>query len=167
MLYLKEANYEDIEKEYLFIRDIPADENGFTNSLCGVSREDFEKQALPEMINHSRGIGLPIGYVPCTSLFLWCDAEIVGLFRIRHYLTDELRFGAGHIGYFIAKEHRAHGYATAGLALTLEVARKTVPEDEIYLRVDKTNPASLAVMLKNGGYIAGEDKDKYYVRINK
>ncbi len=29
MVYLKEANYEDIEAEYLFVRNIPEDENGF------------------------------------------------------------------------------------------------------------------------------------------
>jgi hypothetical protein len=35
MLYLKEANLEDLEKEYEFITNTPADENGFTNShLC-------------------------------------------------------------------------------------------------------------------------------------
>ena len=40
-------------------------------------------------------------------------------------------------------------------------------EDEIYLRVNKNNPASLKVMLHNGGYIEHEDEQKYYVRINK
>lgn len=33
MLYLKEINYDDIEKEYLFVREIPVEENGFTNAL--------------------------------------------------------------------------------------------------------------------------------------
>lgn len=31
MLYLKVTNYEDIEKEFLFVRDMPIDENGMTN----------------------------------------------------------------------------------------------------------------------------------------
>lgn len=30
MLYLKEANFEDVEKEYEFIVNTPADENGFS-----------------------------------------------------------------------------------------------------------------------------------------
>ncbi|MCR5115479.1 MAG: GNAT family N-acetyltransferase, partial [Bacteroidales bacterium] len=47
---------------------------------------------------------------------------IVGQFRIRHYLNEALRTGAGHIGYFIAKEFRGKGYATEGLRQTLEVA---------------------------------------------
>ena len=36
MLYIKSANYEDIEKEWLFQRGIPADENGFLNDYGGV-----------------------------------------------------------------------------------------------------------------------------------
>lgn len=42
-----------------------------------------------------------------------------------------------------------------------------IPEDEIYLRVNKDNPASLKVMLHNGGYIKYEDEQKFYVRIKK
>ena len=167
MLYIKEANYEDIEKEYLFVRDMPVDENGFTNQWHGVSREDFERIALPSMLDFQKGENLPEGYVPETFLFLWNDGEIVGQFRIRHYLCESLRVGAGHIGYFIKKEFRGKGYGTEGLRLTLQVARGIIPEDEFYLRVNKDNPASLKVMLKNGGYIKAEDEDKYYVRIKK
>lgn len=167
MLYIKEANFEDIEKEYLFVRDMPIDENGLTNQWHGVSREDFERIALPSMLDFQKGENLPEGYVPETFLFLWNDGEIVGQFRIRHYLCESLRVGAGHIGYFIKKEFRGKGYGTEGLRLTLQVARGIIPEDEFYLRVNKDNPASLKVMLKNGGYIKAEDEDKYYVRIKK
>jgi hypothetical protein len=31
MLYLKEANFEDVEKEFEFAKNTPKDENGFTN----------------------------------------------------------------------------------------------------------------------------------------
>ena len=51
--------------------------------------------------------------------------------------------------------------------MVIEEAEKTVPEDEIYLRVNKDNPASLKVMLNNGGYIHHEDEIKYYVRIKR
>ena len=53
-----------------------------------------------------------------------------------------------------------------GLKLTLEVAKDIVPEDEFYLRVNKDNPASLQVMLNNGGRIVGENDDKFFVRIS-
>ena len=167
MLYLKAANYEDIEKEYLFVRDMPADENGMTNKWHGISREEFGRVALKEMIAFQKGENLPEGFVPETFLFLWKDDEIVGQFRIRQYLCESLREGAGHIGYFIGKEFRGKGYGTEGLRLTLQKAREIIPEDEIYLRVDKNNKPSLQVMLNNGGVIHHEDDVKYYVRIKK
>uniref|UniRef100_UPI004055B666 GNAT family N-acetyltransferase n=1 Tax=Acetatifactor sp. TaxID=1872090 RepID=UPI004055B666 len=147
MLFLKEANFEDIEKEYLFVRDMPIDENGLTNEWHGIAREDFEEKALKTMIAYSKGEHLPEGFVPETFLFLWNDDEIVGQFRIRHFLCESLREGAGHIGYFIHKNNRGRGYGTEGLRLTLEVARTIIPEDEIYLRVNRDNKASLKVML--------------------
>ena len=166
MLVLRNVNY-DIEKEYLFVREMPVDENGLTNQWHGISREEFEQKALKEMLDYQKGLNLPEGFVPETYLFLWEDDTIVGQFRIRHYLCESLRTGAGHIGYFIKKEYRGKGYGTEGLRLTLEVARTIIPEDEIYLRVNKDNPASLKVMLRNGGYIKAEDANKYYVRIKK
>lgn len=165
MLYLKAVNWEDIEKEYLYITSLPADENGFTNPNAGVSREDFENVVLPRMLNHSKGIDLPNGYVPCTEFFLWDGDDIVGLFRIRHELNDFLREGAGHIGYGIKKEYRGKGYATKGLALTIAKAKEIIKEDEIYMSVHKDNPASLQVQLKNGAYIHHEDDKEYYTRI--
>ena len=167
MIYLKEPTYEDIEKEYVFVRDMPVDENGFTNDWHGITREDFEQIAWKNMLAYAKGENLPEGYVPETFLFLWDDETIVGQFRIRHYLCESLRVGAGHIGYFIKKEYRQKGYGTEGLRQTLEIARKIIPEDEIYLRVNRDNVASLRVMLQNGGYIEHEDSEKYYVRIKK
>ena len=165
MLYLKAVNWEDIEQEYLFTTEQPADENGFTNPNAGVSREEFEGIVLPRMMNHSKGIDLPQGYVPCTEFFLWEDDKIVGLFRIRHELNDFLANGPGHIGYGIKKEYRGRGYATKGLALTIEKAKEIIKEDEIYMSVHKDNPASLQVQLKNGAYIHHEDDKEYYTRI--
>lgn len=166
MLYLKAANYEDIEKEWLFQREIPSEENSFINEYNNISREDFNK-ALEIIIAQSNGLQLPEGYVPQTIYYLWDDDIIVGEFHIRHYLCESLVNGAGHIGYYIAPEYRKKGYATQGLRLALSIAENIVPEDEIYLRTDKYNTASLKVMLSNGGYIHHEDELKYYVRIKK
>jgi predicted acetyltransferase len=167
MLYLKAANAADIEKEYQFVRDMPEDENGFLNPWHGVSREAFQHDALKSMLDFEKGIGLPQGYVPETFLFLWNDEEIIGQFRIRHCLCETLREGAGHIGYFIGKGFRGRGCGTQGLRLALQRAKEIIPEDEIYLRVNKDNPASLRVMQKNGGYIHHEDEQHFFVRIKK
>ena len=50
MLTLKKYNT-DIEKEWTFVCEMPEDENGLTNSLHGISKEEFEEKAIPEMIN--------------------------------------------------------------------------------------------------------------------
>ena len=165
MLYVKTANYADAEKEWLFVREMPPDENGLINEWYHVSREEFENKALPQMIRFAEGKGLPAGYVPETFLFLWDGDRIVGQFRIRHYLCESLRTGAGHIGYCIGKNDRGKGYGTEGLRLTLEAAREIVPEDEFYLRVNRDNPASLRVMMKNGGRVVAENGEKLFVRI--
>ena len=66
MLYLKPANFEDIEKEHEFVAAEPTDENGFINDYHGVSFEDFKSTVLPRMIDFSLGKNLPEGYVPET-----------------------------------------------------------------------------------------------------
>ena len=38
MIYLKKVCPEDLEKEWLFVRDMPEDENGVTNEWHGASR---------------------------------------------------------------------------------------------------------------------------------
>ena len=165
MLYFKKANFDDIEKEYIFVRDTPADENGFTNDWHGISREEFEAVALPTMLDHAEGRNLPDGFVPETHLFLWYDDEIVGHFRIRHYLCDSLREGSGHIGYFIRKDCRSRGFGKEGLRLTLPLAWDIIPEDEMYFRVDALNIASQRVILANGGYVHHEAGGKVFMRI--
>ena len=73
MVFLKKANTEDAEKEWLFVREMPEDENGLINSYHGVSRDVFLNRALPEMLAFAEGTGLPAGYVPETFFFLWDD----------------------------------------------------------------------------------------------
>ena len=165
MLYLKEANMEDLEQEYAFVTSTPENENGFTNPGAGCDKDEFAHKILPGYINGAKGIGLPKGWVPETEFFLWDDDQIVGWFRIRHWLTEELAKGAGHIGYGIKEELRGKGYASAGLKLTVEKARQIICEDEIYMSVRKDNPASLKVQMKNGAYIHHEDEREFYTKI--
>lgn len=167
MLTLREASCLYGEKEYLFLKEVPMDENGFTNQWNQVSREVFFSEALPQMISYSKGLNLPPSYVPETTYFLWKNDIIIGIFRIRHFLNKALEEGSGHIGYFIAPPYRGKQYGTKGLALTLEIARRIVPEKEIYLRVKLDNPASLRVMLHNGGMLHHKDETHYFVRIAK
>ena len=167
MLELRKLNEADVVEQWKFIASLPAEENGFTNPYTGVSFEEYMTSVLPEMMMHEHPVNMPDWFVPATYYYLWDDGMLVGEFRIRHYLTDALKNGGGHIGYCIRKECRGRGYGTKGLAMTLDVARTIVPEDEIYLSVLKTNLPSYKVMCSNGAYIAGEDEAHYLMRIIK
>ena len=164
MLYLKALNLEDAAAEYACLQDLPS-ENGFGNEYYGISHEAFVQEEIPRRLRIAQGLDVPEGRVPDTYYFLWDDQAPVALFKLRHYLNDALREGAGHIGYGVRRACRGRGYATRGLALALEKARKIVPEDEIYFSVSKNNPASLRVQLKNGARIHHEDEQEYYTRI--
>ena len=102
-------------------------------------------------------MNLPEGFVPDTVYLLETEGEYVGIFNLRHRLTEGLIHGAGHI--------RGKGYAAKGLEMLLEIARKIVPEEEIYLSVHKDNLASLNVQKKNGAYIHPENEAEYFTRI--
>lgn len=154
----------DLEKAYALQENFLPDENGFTNPAFGYSLEEF-RDYVRKRRGNSQGKELPEGFVPDTVYVLENGAgDYVGIFNLRHHLTDALRQGPGHIGYGIRREFRGRGYASAGLALALEKARQIVPEEEIYLSVNKTNPASLRVQLKNGSRIHHEDESHYYTR---
>ena len=164
---LRKLNLQDAEAEWEYTTALPADENGLTNPFHGVSYDDYMEKVLPELISYEHPVNMPDWFVPETRYYLWDKGQLVGEFRIRHYLTEALKNGAGHIGYSILKDARGKGYGTAGLKLTVEIAKTIIPEDEIYLRVNKDNIASQKVMLKNGAYIAGEDEEHYLMRIPK
>ena len=153
MSELIKINLRDAYAEWGYITLLPENENGLTNPFHGISYE--------------HPVDMPGWFVPETYYYLWDNGEIVGEFRLRHHLTDALRKGSGHIGYSIKKECRGKGYGTEGLRLLLSYARDIVPEDEIYLRLEKHNTASLRVMEKNNARSAGEDEKYYYMRIPK
>ena len=150
---LRKINMQDAYAQWEYTTALPADENGLTNPYTGISYE--------------HPVDMPDWFVPETYYYLWDEDCLVGEFRIRHHLTEALKNGAGHIGYSIRKDKRGKGYGTAGLKLTIQIAKDIVPEEEIYLRVNKDNIPSQKVMLNNGAYIAGEDEEHYFLRVKK
>ena len=164
---LRKINIQDAAAQWEYTTALPTDENGLTNPYHGVSFEEYMEKVLPALISYEHPVNMPDWFVPETFYYLWDGDRLVGEFRIRHYLTDALRTGAGHIGYSILKSARGKGYGTEGLRLTLQIAKEIIPEDEIYLRVNKDNIASQKVMIKNGAYLAGEDESHLFLRIPK
>lgn len=167
MLELRKMNLQDIKEQCEYVTALPKDENGLTNPYEGITFEEYETTVLPELMMHENPVGMPEWFVPETYYYLWDGQVLVGEYRIRHYLTEALKVGAGHIGYSIKKEFRGRGYGTKGLAMVLDIAREIVPEDEIYLRVLKSNIPSFKAINSNGAYIADEDETHYLMRVKK
>ena len=164
---LRKINMQDAVAQWEYTTALPADENGLTNPFHGISYEEYMEKALPELISYEHPVNMPDWFVPESRYYLWDGDLLVGEFRIRHYLTQALRDGAGHIGYSIRKDLRGKGYGTEGLRLTPQIAKGIIHEDEVYMRVNKDNYASQKVMLNNGARIVGEDEGHYFLRISK
>jgi RimJ/RimL family protein N-acetyltransferase len=155
MLKMREADFEHARREWEFIKEMPADENGMTNPWAGLSEEEFLKDGLTQMMSYAKGENLPEGYVPETFYFLYDDEEIVGHFRIRHYLTEALRKGAGHIGYCIGRNWWHQGYTSEALQALLDFFFDEVGVNRVETRHDSRNPHSGGVMRKCGMHCEG------------
>lgn len=141
--------------------------NGSGSLAEYVLNKDKTYEQWLEQINNNKSNLANIFWVPSKTYFLVreSDEKIVGMINIRLSLNDYLKDGAGHIGYGIRKSKQGMGYATKGLKMLIELAKKIIPENEIYLSVHKDNLASLKVQQKNGAYIDHEDEEEYYTRI--
>ena len=165
MLEIRELNWQDVDAIYQVLKEMPKDENGFMNPFYGIDKETFMHETMQKLIDVSNGVNLKPDYVPQTYYFLWEDEHIVGVYKLRHYLNENLRNGSGHIGYGILPAYRNQGYAKKGLALLLDIAKDVIREDEIYMASHKDNPASLHVQLANGAYIHHDDEEEVYTRL--
>lgn len=158
-LELRPANEVDWKEELGLFQAIPAIENGFSHSFAFTDDVEFREAALPRLIaeSNAENIGPASGRVPQTYYFLWDGDEIVGVFKLRHQLTDELRQRCGHVGYSIHPNLRGRGYATAGLSRLIKEARRIVREDALLLFTEATNVASQRVIVANGGVCIGDN----------
>lgn len=101
-----------------------------------------------------RGIGLPAGWVPCTTYWIVDSAEpgcVLGSLALRHHLdNDFLREYGGHIGYGVRPSARRRGVASAALRASLPHAR-TLGLDQVMLTCDDDNVPSRATIEGCGG----------------
>lgn len=100
--------------------------------------------------NHEKGIGLKAGYVPCSTFWLVENDQILGVSRLRHSITPELKKVGGHIGYNVPPSKRNKGNATKLLELTLKEAQKRGIKEAL-VTCKSWNDASAKVIKKNGG----------------
>lgn len=119
---LRAASPDDPFSVWEMLREIGPGENGFGNSAHDLPRRGFRKY-LRGCADASRGIGLPPGYVPQTTFWLWSGDRPVGISKLRHTLTEALLREGGNIGYCIRHSERGRGHGTLILRETLKEAR--------------------------------------------
>ena len=143
------------------IQEIGPGENGFHNSGYGVPFSRFTS-FLRRLVDASRGRGLPDGYVPETTFWVFAGDRPVGITKIRHHLTDALRQTGGHIGYTIRPTERQRGYGTRMLTCTLhEAARLGI--HRALVTVHEENRASCRMVEANRGELVRcADGKRYY-----
>jgi predicted acetyltransferase len=116
--------------------------------------EDFP--AYLEHLSHAAcGMNLPPGRVPEDNFWLVLNSRILGRSKLRHWLTPELEYEGGHIGYDIRPSERKKGYGTLILELTLKRAR-SLGLSRVLLTCDTDNIGSVRIIEKNGGELSGK-----------
>ena len=153
----------DPERAFDLFAKFPAEETGFENPAAGMNRERSphmcEGCVMSRLASACRTAGCqpPNTFSSTMRATMWHLQPASPAHRLPAQRSGPHRYG-------VAREYRGHGYATAGLKLTLAKARELGIE-EAYLSVHKTNPASLAVQQHCGARIDHEDKTEYYTRI--
>lgn len=161
---LSNLSINDGKDIYDMLQELPADENGFINSVYGKSYEEYTEW----LIRHekmSKGIELEDWMVPQNTYWFYVDAKPVGMASIRHHLTDALRQAGGHCGYSIRPNERGKGYGTLLLGLLIEEAKR-LNINRLLLAIQNQNIASIKVALKNGGIIEEGNEVRKYIWIN-
>ncbi len=164
-LYIKRLSVHDGMDVYQMLQQIGSEENGFSNSACGLSFEEF-KEWLCKQQERAEWSEPHHNIVPQTMFWLYADGVPVGVGKIRHQLNEELREDGGNVGYAIAREKRGKGYATVLLSQLLQTA-SDMHIGDILLTVEKSNLASKCVIEKNGGRLVRETDKRWYFDCKK
>ncbi len=165
-LKIKKLSIHDGEDIYQMLQNIPANENGFINSVNGKSYQEYKEWLIGAMEN-SLQEGVIDGWrVPQTTYWLYGDGKPVGYGKIRHFLTDYLLADGGNVGYAIIPSARNKGLGKIFLKLLIRES-ELLGVERVLLTIKEENKASLAVALANGGIVEKTEGGKYYIWIDK
>lgn len=98
--------------------------------------------------NNRLGVGLKEGYVASTRLWLIDDDKFVGVFDVRHSLTENLKKEGGNVAYYVIPSMRKRGLASQGLKLCCRYAYDILGLDEVLVTCNALNIASYKTMKK-------------------
>ena len=157
---LRPATENDGWNVYDMLQEMPADENGFTNTALGKTPEEF-REWLRKRVAFSRGEGLENWMVPESYYWLFVDGVPVGVAKLRHRLTEALREAGGHIGYGIRPSQRGKRYGNLILKLLIGKARD-MGLDKVLLTCKAHNEASRRTIEANGGLLERRTEEELY-----
>jgi predicted acetyltransferase len=146
---LKELSVDDDLDVFEMIKEIGLGENGFTTNFPEHNFKEF-KASLPGLIEKSKGINLPEGYVPQTIYWLYVDDKPVAYGKLRHKLNEKLMEYGGHIGYIVRPSERSKGYGKLFLYELMRAA-KDKGIDKLLITCDEVNARSRKVIERNNG----------------
>ena len=153
--------YEDREKYYELFKDIDKNDHGYVNEFAGMTKEEFSTKGIQLLLDWSQGKNLYENFVPTTFYFLYDEENnVVAAFKLRHYLNDYWRKGAGHISYCVKKDCRKKGYAKYGLHLAVKTLDKILPEEDKLIKVSCSR-RNFGSFLSINGNIPLEIEEKY------
>lgn len=98
--------------------------------------------------NNRLGVGLKEGYVASTRLWLIDDDKFVGVFDVRHSLTENLKKEGGNVAYYVIPSMRKRGLASQGLKLCCRYAKEVLSLDEVLITCKAENVPSYKTMSK-------------------
>lgn len=164
-LEIKKLSPEDGKEFYDMLQEIPADENGFINSVAGKTYEEY-KEWLKACARNSEQKEIIDGWkVPQTTYWFLEDGKPVGFGKVRHFLTEKLLEEGGNVGYGICPSARNKGLGKQFVGLLKEECRK-LDIEKILLTIRKSNVPSKQIALANGGRIEKENEERYYIWID-
>lgn len=163
-LKIKKLSIDDGCDIYEMLQELPAEENGFINSVNNKSYDEF-KEWLRRSAKNADQVGVIDGWkVPTTIFWLLENNSPVGFGKIRHFLTDALLENGGNVGYTIRPSARGRGLGKKLLSFLI-VESKEIGVAKLLLTIRNHNIPSIHVALANGGKIEKITADKHYIWI--
>lgn len=122
----------------------PYDIRGITTAFAFKNFTDYKCDCE----NKRLGNNLPPNHVSSTFLWLIHNEKFIGLFDVRHCLTESLKVCGGHIAYAIVPSERRKGFAVEGLKLCCRYAHDFIDIRDALVTYSEANIASYKTMKK-------------------
>lgn len=134
-----------------FLKDYLEDDQDYYSALKELyeSVDGNAEFLILKQLAWSKGVGLPDGWFPVTTIWLLEGDDIVAEGILRHDLNDFLRGFAGHITYYVAPDYRGKGYGKVMLNALKHEAQK-IGINELLICCDENNASSRKIIEASG-----------------